>query len=90
VTIPGFSAYAALVVQAPAAPAAETNLLLISVFAFTAVFTVLAVLASIMKALTLLFPPPADGSDATLFGAISAAAAAAWPGMRVTRIEEKR
>jgi hypothetical protein len=71
-------------------PPDEPNLLLISVFAFLAVFLVLLVLAGIMRALTHFFPPPDDGPDAALLAAISAAASAAWPGLRVTRIEEQR
>jgi hypothetical protein len=81
----------ALIQAAPEpAPPAEPNLLLISIFAFLAVFMVLSVLAGIMRVLTHFFPPPADGPDATLLAAMTAAASAAWPGMRVTRIEEKR
>jgi hypothetical protein len=74
----------------------ETNLLLISVFAFVAVFLVLATLALIMRVLTLLFPVPPEpegddtGIDSGLVTAISAAAARAFPGLRVTRIEETR
>jgi hypothetical protein len=75
---------------AGAAPAAETNLLLISVFAFLAVFLVLSVLAGLIKVLTHLFPPPVDGPDAAVLAAITSAASLAWPWMRVTRIEEKR
>jgi hypothetical protein len=87
-----------------AVPASDTshvdvNLLLISVFAFVAVFLVLGTLALLMVALTRLFPaPPAPaggpghtaGPDAAVLAAITAAANVAYPGMRVTRVEESR
>ena len=84
--------------QAPVADATsagDVNLLLISVFAFLAVFMVLATLALLMVALTRLFPAPlpdddVDGPDAAVIAAISAAASVAYPGMRVTRVEESR
>jgi hypothetical protein len=68
----------------------EPNLLTISVFAFLAVFLLLGLLAAVMRALTALFPHATDGTDAPLMAAITAAAATAYPGMRVTHIEEKR
>jgi hypothetical protein len=68
----------------------EPNLLLISVFAFIAVFLLLSLLAGIMRLLTVLFPGEPDGLDAAVLAAITTAAAAAHPRMRVTGIEEIR
>jgi hypothetical protein len=68
----------------------EPNLLTISVIAFIAVFTLLSVLAVVMHALTLLFPEKADEYDAALLSAVVTAAAAAYPGLRVTHVEEIR
>jgi hypothetical protein len=68
----------------------ETNLLLISVFAFVAVFLLLSLLAGIMRVLTALFPADMDGPDAAVLAAITAAAAVAYPGMRVTGMKETR
>ncbi len=68
--------------------------------AFTSVFALLTALALVMKAITSLFPGKptststrplqAAGSDATLLAAITTTATAAYPGMKVTRIEEVR
>jgi hypothetical protein len=76
---------------------ADPDLLLISVFAFVAVFVLLSVLAGIMRLLTALFPgePGAGGGGAggvedAIIAAITTAARAAYPGMRVTGIEETR
>jgi hypothetical protein len=81
-------------------PTPAPDLLLISVFAFLAVFTLLAVLAGVMHVLTRLFPerpkpgagagPAGGGPDAAVVAAISAAAAAAYPGLVVRHIEERR
>jgi hypothetical protein len=66
----------------------EPNLLTISVLAFIAVFVLLSVLAAVMHALTVLFPEKADEYDAALLSAVVTAAAVAYPGMRVTHVEE--
>jgi hypothetical protein len=68
----------------------EPNLLTISVFAFIAVFALLSVLAIVMYALTALFPEKADEYDAALLSAVVTAAAVAYPGLRVTHVEEIR
>jgi hypothetical protein len=65
----------------------EPNLLIISLSAFIAVILLLSLLAGIIRALTALFPV-ADGPDAAVLAAISAAAARVYPGTKVTRIEE--
>lgn len=68
------------------------NLVVICGVAFMAVFAVLAVLAGVMRLLTTLFPPPdepSDGSiDPAIITAITAGMKAAYPGARVTGIEE--
>jgi hypothetical protein len=68
----------------------EPNLLVISLFAFTAVFLLLAVLAVIMYGLTVAFPEKPDDGDGALLSAIVAAAAQAHPGLRVIHVEENR
>jgi hypothetical protein len=68
----------------------EPNLLVISIFAFIAVFTLLGVLAALMHILTVIFPERSDDSDPALLSAIMSAASAAYPGMRVTHVEEIR
>jgi Na+-transporting methylmalonyl-CoA/oxaloacetate decarboxylase gamma subunit len=67
----------------------EPDLLGISVIAFAVVFLLLSLLAVVMRALTAIFPPPAE-TDAALVAGIAAAAGEAYPGTRVTKIEEVR
>lgn len=67
----------------------EPNLLLVCIAALIAVFTLLGGLALAMHLLTMLFPERSDtNGDPAALSAITAAAAQAFPGMRVTRIEE--
>jgi hypothetical protein len=68
---------------------AEPNLLIICAAAFIAVIVLLSVLAATIRILTTLFPVP-DDTDAALVAAIAAAHAGAYPGTRITRIEEHR
>jgi hypothetical protein len=68
----------------------EPNLLAICVFAFIAVFLLLTTLALVMRVLTTVFPQREDDADVALVAALSAAAAAAYPGMRITSIQEIR
>jgi hypothetical protein len=67
----------------------EPNLLVISISAFIAVILLLSFLAGIIRLLTALFPV-AEGLDAAVVAAISAAAARVYPGTKITKIEEKR
>lgn len=66
------------------------DLLVVCLTAFVAVFALLGVLALVMRGLLTLFPAPAPStsSDHAVLAAVSAAAAAAYPGMRITKIEE--
>lgn len=68
----------------------EPDLLTISIVAFLAVFGLLSVLAIVMRLLTMIFPGGKGRSDEALYAAIHTAAAQAFPGTRVTRIEENR
>jgi len=68
----------------------ELALLPICVTAFLVVFAVLAGLAVIIHAITLLFPERRSGTDAVLIAAITSAVTALHPQARVTRIEEER
>ncbi len=70
---------------------AESDLLLVCVAAFTAVFVMLGALAVVMRALISLFPERATQSiDAAVVAAVTAAAAAAYPDARIVKIEETR
>jgi hypothetical protein len=69
----------------------EPDLLVVCFAAFTAVFTMLAVLALVMRGLITLFPEPAAESiDPAVVAAVTAAASAAYPDSRIARIEETR
>ena len=65
------------------------DLLLVCVAAFIAVFVLLAALALVMRALMALFPERAAGADAAQLAAITAATSAAYPGMKIRRVEEE-
>ena len=69
----------------------EPNLIVICSVAFVAVFLVLTTLATVMRALMLLFPQPEEPTDTiepALVTAIVEAVKAAYPGTKVTGIEE--
>jgi hypothetical protein len=69
----------------------EPDLLVICSVAFVAVFFVLTTLAAVMRALMLLFPQvdePTDTVEPALVTAIVEAVKAAYPGTKVTGIEE--
>jgi hypothetical protein len=69
----------------------EPNLLVLCAMAFLAVFLVLSLLAFLMVLLTNLFPVRSEeGPDAALLAAVGSAAAAAFPGTKVTHIQETR
>ena len=62
----------------------------ICTIAFLVVFAVLAGLALIIHAITLLFPERRGGTDPALVAAITGAVSSLYPQSRVTRIEEER
>jgi Na+-transporting methylmalonyl-CoA/oxaloacetate decarboxylase gamma subunit len=56
--------------------------------AFAVVFTVLALLALVIRGVTLAFPPRAPRTDPAVVAAIAAAVAKSHPGARVVNIVE--
>ena len=66
----------------------DPNLLQISVSAFVAVFVLLALLAVAMRVLMAVFPEAVEDTDPVLIAAVTAAATFAFPGMKVTKVEE--
>ena len=68
----------------------EVSLFTICGVAFLAVFVLLIVLAMVIRLITLVFPMRGQADGAALVAAISTAAAAVYPGTRVTRIEEEK
>ncbi len=66
----------------------SADLLVICLSAFTSVFVLLAVLALVMRLIIVVFPERAAVADAAVIAAVSAAAQAAFPGTKITKVEE--
>ena len=66
------------------------NLLVICLSAFVAVFVLLGFLATVMRLLMAVYPQKAGGIDSATIAALTAAAAFAFPGTKVTKVEELR
>ena len=66
------------------------DLLVISLSAFVAVFLLLSFLAVVMRILIAVYPEKAIGIDSATIAAVTAAAAYAFPGTKVTKVEEIR
>jgi len=66
------------------------DLLVICLSAFAAVFVLLSFLAVVMRLLISTFPEKVGGIDAATIAAVTAAAAYAFPGTKVTKVEEIR
>jgi hypothetical protein len=67
----------------------STNLFVVSTVGYIIAFVVLGVLAIMMRMITLLFPEREEAGDAALVAAVTAAHQALFPGVTVTKIEEK-
>lgn len=65
------------------------SLIAVCVAAFCAVFVLLIVLAMVIRLLTVVFPLSDQLDDAAMVAAIGATVTNIYPGVRVTRIEEK-
>jgi len=66
------------------------DLLVICLSAFVAVFLLLGFLAVTMRVLMAVYPAKTGGLDSATIAAVTAAAAYAFPGTRVTKVEEIR
>ncbi|MFH1764500.1 MAG: hypothetical protein ABIF09_09940 [Gemmatimonadota bacterium] len=66
------------------------DLLVISFSAFVAVFFLLGFLAIVMRGLIAMYPEKVGGIDHATIAAVTAAAAYAFPGTKVTKVEEIR
>ena len=66
------------------------SLLVICSSAFIAVFFLLTFLAIVMRLLVVVFPKKMDGIEPTIVAALTAAASYAFPGTKITRVEERR
>jgi len=67
----------------------STNLFVVSTVGYIIAFVVLGVLAIMMRMITLLFPERKEAGDAALVAAVTATHQALFPGVTVTKIEEK-
>lgn len=67
-----------------------TGLFSACLIAMVAVFILLGLLAVLMELTTFVFPAAAQRTEPAVIAAISTVVAAAYPGARVTRIEEER
>ncbi len=66
------------------------NLWTICVVAFTSVFTLLTVLAILMRLIVAIFPERKALTDTAMYAAISSSYQSLYPGTQVTKIEEQR
>jgi hypothetical protein len=66
------------------------NLLYVCLSAFVAVFLLLSFLAVVMRLLMAAYPEKVGGIDSATIAAVTAAAAYAFPGTKVTNVEEIR
>lgn len=70
-------------------PVEGSNLLAVCSTALTAVFVLLALLAVVMRVITLLFPERPVRIDPFLVAAITSTVSTLYPNARVTKIEEE-
>ena len=66
------------------------QLLLACIAAAVAVFVLLTALALVMRALIAVFPDRTARTDPAVLAAVTAVLTAAYPGMRITKVEEER
>jgi len=66
------------------------DLIVVSTIGYVVAFAVLALLALMMRLITLLFPERKDSSDAALIAAVKATYQALSPETTVTKIEETK
>jgi hypothetical protein len=68
----------------------STDLLMICISAFIAVFVLLTVLAVLMRLIIVFFPQKKALSDAAVLAAVTTVMHSLYPGTKVTRVEEKK
>lgn len=66
----------------------SSELLLICASAFLAVFVLLAILASLMRLITAVFPQKATASEAAMIAAVTSVMYNLYPGTKITKVEE--
>jgi hypothetical protein len=68
----------------------SVDIFAVSTVAYVVAFAVLALLAIMMRLITLLFPERKDSGDAAVVAAVTATYQALSPGVIVTKIEETK
>ncbi|UCG85345.1 MAG: hypothetical protein JSW71_15605 [Gemmatimonadota bacterium] len=68
----------------------SSDLLMVCVSAFSAVFVLLALLAIAMRGLIAVFPEKAATTDQAVLAALTSVASVVFPGFKITRVEEER
>jgi len=67
----------------------STDLFVVSTVGYVIAFAVLGVLAIMMRLITLLFPERKEHGDAAVVAAVTATYQALFPGVTVTKLEER-
>lgn len=62
----------------------------ICAIAFLVVFLILAILAFVMRIIMLAFPEKKAGADSAMIAAVMAAVQTIFPGMKITKLEERK
>ncbi|MBU1319073.1 MAG: hypothetical protein KKH67_07745 [candidate division Zixibacteria bacterium] len=65
-----------------------SELVVVCISAFAAVFVLLSILAFVMRLILVVFPERESGGDATMIAAVASALSTVYPGTRITKIEE--
>ena len=68
----------------------SNELLFVCGAAFLWVFTILVVLALLMRLIIVFFPEKKSSTDSAVIAAVAAALHSAFPGTKITKIEEKK
>jgi hypothetical protein len=68
----------------------SSDVFIVSIMGYVVAFAVLALLAVMMRLITLLFPERENSGDAALVAAVTATYQALSPGVTVTKIEETK
>ena len=66
------------------------NLLIISGIAFLFVFTILALLAAIMRLIIIIFPEKKVLNDSAVLAAVTGAVLSFFPGTKISKVEEQK
>jgi len=66
----------------------QTNLLMICLSAFTAVFVLLALLSALMRLIIMIFPQKISDTDSAVLAALATTVSSIYSGTKVTKIEE--